>query len=121
MNWKEKIALTGELNDVREKLVGGGLSFPEKIALSNRQIEILELLGVGKDSKPASEPSQANNDESDLVAKFKAGGFNNLDGMAFSALLVDVANEGLDFDGIRSGTELWIRANENKMNLQAAA
>jgi hypothetical protein len=59
-----------------------------------------------RDSEQAS-PSPV----SELIERYRGGEFVNMKGSEFRAIMVDVHNEGMELDEIKTGLKEWVKAN----------
>lgn len=72
---------------------------------------------AGFDSELEDKPEQI---ESELIAKFKAGDFNNTKPAEFVEIMRDVHTDGLPLDDVKQGAISWFGANPNLIADKAA-
>lgn len=82
----------------------------QKIKLQRRFIELLEILQGGK-----SKQSQADTELNELIAKYKAGGFNNEQPDQFRQIIQKVYEAGLAINEVSDGVIDWLDDNPDKV------
>lgn len=107
MDFKEKLALSAQLNSLIKDLNNEGIPLKERIAKGKERISILKKL------KAANIPATPTK-ELTIEEKFNNGDFSQLEASEFRKYLV-LLKDKLSLDELKSGTVKWLEANQSDL------